>query len=86
MHTWAYHKKGIFHTSKNKGFSTKLFILQKTKDFQPNRQILRKINIFFRKFLNPVTSKVCVVEKRAMYENYSPIYELLDNIHHLVSQ
>ena len=27
------------HTSKNKGFSTKLFILQKTKDFQPNEKI-----------------------------------------------
>ncbi len=62
------------------------FIHKKTKDFQPNRQILRKINIFFRKFEKPVTSKVFVVEKRARYKKYSPIYELVDNIRHVVSK
>ncbi len=61
-------------------------MLKKTKDFQPNRQILRTINIFFRTFLKPVTSKVFVVETRARYGKYSRIYELLDNIRHVVSK
>ena len=85
MSVWAYGKKDLFIHQKTKDFY-QIIDLAKNKGFSTKTPNFKKNAYFFRTFLKPVTSKVFVVEKRARYEKYAPIYKLLDNIRHVVSK